>query len=53
MQRVAYKTPIKCCQARTKVDTIWWALSTYTYTFSHHLTLGRNTPVQDVRVKGV
>ena len=45
MQRVAYKTPTKRYRAKTKVDTIQWALLTYTYTFSPYLILGYNTPI--------
>ena len=45
MQRVAYKTPTKRYQARTKADAIQQALLTYTSTSSPYLTLGRNMPI--------
>ena len=45
MQRVAYRTPTKYYQARTKVNTIQWALLTSTSTSSPYLILGYNTPI--------
>ena len=53
MQRVAYRTPTKRYQARTKVNTIQWALLTYTSTSSSYLMLGCNAPIQDIRIGGM
>ena len=45
MQRVAYRTPTKRYQARTKVNTIQQALLTYASTSSPYLILGYNAPI--------
>ena len=45
MQRVAYRTPTKRYQARTKVDTIQQVLLTYASTSSLYLILGRDMPI--------
>ena len=53
MQRVAYRISTKYYQARTKVNTIQQALLTYASTSSPYLTLGYNTPMQDIRIGGI
>ena len=53
MQRVACETPTKRYQARTKVNTIQWALSYTSASSSPCLILGRNIPVQDIYVGGM
>ena len=53
MQHIAYKTPTKRYQARTKVNTIQWALF-YAFTSSFpYLTLGYNMPVQGIYIEGI
>ena len=51
MQCVVYKTPTEHYQAKTKVDTIQWALF-YTST-SFYLILNCDTPVQDIYIKSI
>jgi len=53
MQRIVYKTPTKRHQAKTKVNTIWWALLTYTFSFSSYLILNCNILVQDIYVENI
>ena len=53
MQRVTYKMLTKRRQAKTKVNTIQQALSTYTSSFSLHSTLNRNVFIQDIYAKGI
>ena len=53
MQCVACEMPTKRYQARTKVNTIQWALSC-AFTFSSpYLMSGRDVPMQDICVGGI
>jgi len=49
MQRVACRIFAKYRRAKTKVDTIWWALLTYVSASSPYLILGRDVPMQNMR----
>ena len=53
MQYIAYRMPTERCWAKTRINTIWWALLTYISASSLYLILGYDIPVQGIYIRGM